>query len=273
LIVDGLYQIQNINFNQGREFLIPQAEIRKNITFARNINNDSGNRRYYSLNYPFMMRWEYWRQLMLATYSKDFFDNTQDYQGYNHNWTRLANISGWSFIYQIDFVINRLGVDYSQTFTKTITSKDFDSNTDWSTTVVSSGLENGALKLIKGYEQTEITATFEKVSGTIPALEEVAVVFWIETFESGGIPDARRISSVHDNDSNSWFVENLITITSPSSGVYIAKANINNTKLPANNKYTIYARIYEMTVIEDIVRITNDGIIRATIDNQLRTIL
>jgi hypothetical protein len=267
MIVDGLYNIQNINFNQGREFLIPQAEIRKNITFARNINNDAGNKRYYSLNYPFMMRWEYWQQLMLATYSKDFFDNTQDFQGYNHNWTRLANVSGWSFIYQIDFVINRLGVDYSQTFTKSITSKDFDSNTDWSTTVVSSGLENGALKLIKGYEQTEITATFEKISGTIPALEEVAVAFWIETYESGGISDIRRISSVHDNDNNSWFVENLITITSPSSGVYVAKANVNNTKLPANNKYTIYARIYEMTVIEDNVRITNDDIIRETIDN------
>lgn len=272
MIVDGLYQIQNINFNQGREFLIPQAEIRKNITFARNVNNDAGNKRYYSLNYPFMMRWEYWQQLMLATYSKDFFDNSQDFQGYNHNWTRLANVSGWSFIYQIDFVINRLGVDYSQTFTKSITSKDFDSNTDWLTTVVSSGLENGALKLIKGYEQTEITATFEKISGTIPALEEVAVAFWIETYESGGISDIRRISSVHDNDANSWFVENLITITSPSSGVYVAKANINNTKLPANNKYTIYARIYELNVIEDETRITNDDIIRITIDNYNRII-
>lgn len=270
IIVDGLYNIQNINYAQGREFKIPIEEIRKYITFSRNINNDSGNKRYYSLNYPFMMRWEYWKQLLLATYSKDFFANLQDFQGYNHNWTRLANVSGWSFIYQIDFVIERLGVLYNQTFTKTITSKDFDANTDWTTTIVSSGLENGGVKLIKGYEQTEITATFEKVSGTIPDVSAVAIVLWIETYESGGITDIRRISSVHDNDSQSWFVENLVDITSPSSGVFVGTCNIDNTKLPSNNKYTIYARIYEITVIEDTVRVTNDDIIRETIDNFIR---
>ena len=266
IIVDGLYNIQNINFAQGREFKIPIEEIRKYITFSRNINNDSGNRRYYSLNYSFMMRWEYWKQLLMATYSKDFFANLQDFQGYNHNWTRLANVSGWSFIYQIDFVIERLGVLYNQTFTKSITSKDFDANTDWTTTIVSSGLENGGVKLIKGYEQTEITATFEKVSGTIPDVSAVAIVLWIETYESGGITDIRRISSVHDNDSQSWFVENLVDITSPSSGVFVGTCNIDNTKLPTNNKYTIYARIYEVTVVEDVDRITNDDIIRETID-------
>jgi hypothetical protein len=267
IIIDGLYNIQNINFAQGREFKIPIEEIRKYITFSRNINNDSGNKRYYSLNYPFMMRWEYWKQLLLATYSKDFFANLQDFQGYNHNWTRLANVLGWSFIYQIDFVIERLGVLYNQTFTKSIVSKDFDSNTDWTTTIVSSGLENGGVKLIKGYEQTEITATFEKVTGTIPDVSAVAIVLWIETFESGGITDIRRISSVHDNDSQSWFIENLVDITSPSSGVFVGTCNIDNTKLPSNNKYTIYARIYELNVIEDNVRITNDDIIRETIDN------
>lgn len=266
IIVDGLYNIQNINYAQGREFKIPISEIRKYITFSRNINNDSGNRRYYSLNYSFMMRWEYWKQLLMATYSKDFFANLQDFQGYNHNWTRLANVSGWSFIYQIDFVIERLGVLYNQTFTKSITSKDFDANTDWTTTIVSSGLENGGVKLIKGYEQTEITATFEKVSGTIPDVSAVAIVLWIETYESGGITDIRRISSVHDNDSQSWFVENLVDITNPSSGVFVGTCNIDNTKLPTNNKYTIYARIYEVTVVEDVDRITNDDIIRETID-------
>ena len=270
IIVDGLYNIQNINFAQGREFKIPIEEIRKYITFSRNINNDSGNKRYYSLNYPFMMRWEYWKQLLLATYSKDFFANLQDFQGYNHNWTRLANVSGWSFIYQIDFVIERLGVLYNQTFTKSIVSKDFDSNTDWATTIVSSGLENGGVKLIKGYEQTEITATFEKISGDIPDVSAVAIVLWIETYESGGITDIRRISSVHNNDSQSWFVENLVDISNPSSGVFVGTCNIDNTKLPSNNKYTIYARIYEITVIEDTVRVTNDDIIRETIDNFIR---
>ena len=267
LISDDVYLIQNIQFAQGREFKIPISEIRKNITFSRNYNNDSGNKRYYSLNYPFMMRWEYWKQLQLSQLNKDFFANSQNFQGFNHNWTRLANVSGWSFIYEIDFVIERLGTLYNQTFTKTITSKDFDSNTDYDATVISSGLTNGALKLLKGYETTQITATFEKISGTIPSVSEVAIVIWIEPFEGGGIYDIRRISSVHDNDSQSWFVENLVTITSPSSGVYVGTCSIDNTKLPANNQFTVYARIYELNVIEDNVRITNDDIIRETIDN------
>ena len=121
--------------------------------------------------------------------------------------------------------------------------------------------------MLKGYETTQITATFEKIIGTIPSVSEVAIVIWIEPFEGGGIYDIRRISSVHDNDSQSWFVENLVTITSPSSGVYVGTCSIDNTKLPANNQFTVYARIYELNVIEDNVRITNDDIIRETIDN------
>ena len=272
LVADGLYTIQNIDFAKGREFKIPIDEIRKNITFSRNYNNDVSNKRYYSLNYPFMMRWEYWKQLELSQLPKDFFDPILDFKGYNQKWTRLANISGWSFVYEIDFVINRLGIDYNQTFTKSIISKDFNSNTVWNTTTISSGLENGALKLLKGYEQTEITATFTKISGSIPILANTAIVMWIETFESGGVGDIRRISSVYNNDAQSWFIENKVVITNPSSGVFVGKAKIDNTKLPKNNKYTIYARIYELNLIPDNARITNDNIIRITIDNFNRVV-
>jgi hypothetical protein len=272
LVTDGIYTIQNIDFAKGREFKIPIDEIRKNITFSRNYNNDVSNKRYYSLNYPFMMRWEYWKQLELSQLPKDFFDPILDFKGYNQKWSRLANISGWSFVYEIDFVINRLGIDYNQTFTKSIISKDFNSNTAWNTTTISSGLVNGALKLLKGYEQTEITATFTKISGSIPILANTAIVMWIETFESGGVGDIRRISSVYNNDAQSWFIENKVVITNPSSGVFVGKAKIDNTKLPKNNKYTIYARIYELNLIPDNARITNDNIIRITIDNFNRVV-
>jgi hypothetical protein len=272
LTQDGIYLIQNIDFAKGREFKIPIDEIRKNITFSRNYTNDIGNKRYYSLNYPFMMRWEYWKQLELSQLPKDLFDPLLDFKGYNQKWTRLANISGWSFIYEIDFVIKRLGTLYNQKFTKSITSKDFGSNAEWNATIISSGLSNGALKLLKGYEQTQITATFDKTGGDLPTLDKIAIVLWIETYESGGISDIRRISSVYNNDAQSWFVENKVTVTNPSTRRFVGTAKIDNTKLPKNNQYTIYARIYELDLIGDNTRITNDNIIRKTINNFNRII-
>lgn len=273
----GKVAIQDISFSQGRPFKIPN-EIRRNIVLARDFDNDNQSTNLYAfaLNFPFMMRWEYWRQLILSNVDSDFFDNTEEFNGINNNWTRLASITGWDFVYSVTVEIIRLGVTYSQTEDYILNSVGFLANSDYSNNTIKSSditttdpINNGSIWYLKGYENTKIVAHFEKTGAVITP----CIVIWIETFESGGQSDIRRISSEHDNDAQSWFVDNKVVITNPSSGVYNGTAYIDSTKLPQNTKYTIYARIYDKNVTEDVFRITNDLIIRSTMFGEKRIIL
>lgn len=277
----GYVDIQDISFFKQRSFKIPD-EIRRNIVFCRDNANDdeSIDKYYFALNYPFMMRWEYWEQLLISQKSSDFYDGSLDYNGYNHNWYRLASQVGWSFKYRCTFKFRRKGILYEQVFEKSLTPQTFSANTDYTSCVIESSdintntdLENGGNWYVKGYENTTITATFNKTSGTTLDLADVCIVIWIETFEQGGINDIRRISSVHDNDSKSWFVENLVTVTEPTSQTFVGTCTLDSTKLPVNTQYTIYARLYEMITVANDDRITNDDILRITMDGYNRKVI
>jgi hypothetical protein len=271
----GSYYIQDISFAQGREFKIPDTEIRKNIVLARDYDNDNigSNIFHFALNYPFMIRWEYWKQLFLTNKPSDFFDAAEDFNGYNQQWERLSNFTGWAVEYRVDVEIERLGVLYNQSFSNPLPLFDYDTNAEWNTTIIASGIENGGTKYLKAYENTEITATFEKISGSLPSLANTVIVLWIELYENGGITDIRRLSSLYSSDANSWFVEDKVTVTNPSSGVYVGTATIDASNLPLNSQFTIYGRIYEANVTPDIYLITNDSIIVKTINEQYITVL
>lgn len=273
----GKLAIQNIAFSQGRPFKIPN-EIRRNVVLTRDFDNDNEavNSYAYALNFPFMMRWEYWRQLILSNINSDFFDTTEEFNGINNDWNRLASIAGWDFVYSVTVEIIRLGVTYSQTEDYILNSVGFLANSDYSNNTIKSydittndPINSGAVWYLKGYENTKIIATFNKSGAVI----NPCIVLWIETYESGGQSDIRRISSEHDNDAQSWFVDNKVIVTNPSAGVYKGTAYIDSTKLPQNTKYTIYARIYDKNVTEDVFRITNDMIIRSTMFGERRIIL
>lgn len=273
----GKLAIQNIAFSQGRPFKIPN-EIRRNVVLTRDFDNDNEtvNSYAYALNFPFMMRWEYWKQLILSNINSDFFDTTEEFNGINNDWTRLASIAGWDFVYSVTVEIIRLGVTYSQTEDYILNSAGFLANSDYSNNTIKSyditttdPLNSGAVWYLKGFENTKIIATFNKSGDVI----NPCIVLWIETYESGGQSDIRRISSEHDNDAQSWFVDNKVVVTNPSAGVYKGTAYIDSTKLPQNTKYTLYARIYDKNVTEDVFRITNDLIIRSTMFGERRIIL
>jgi len=220
-----------------------------------------------------MIRWEYWKQLFLTNKPSDFFDSAEDFNGYNQQWERLSNFTGWTVEYRVDVEIERLGVLYNQSFSNPLPLFDYDSNAEWDTTIITSAIENGGTKYLKAYENTQITATFEKISGSLPSLANTVIVLWIELYENGGITDIRRLSSIYSSDENSWFVEDKVTVTNPSSGVYVGTATIDYSKLPLNSQFAVYGRIYEANVTPDIYLLTNDSIIVKTINEQYITVL
>jgi hypothetical protein len=256
-IVGG--RAQAIDFESDRIFKIPQ-EIRKTITCERDYSNDVGYVLFYQYMYPFMQRWEYWQALLGVTAPPSgIFDNTKPLNGLNHFWYRFTTVTDWHLWYDVIFTIEQNGIEFTQTFSKQLNdSNDYDSNPEWDNNSIKSydivtdtEIENAGIQYIKGSEDVKIVASFEKVSGGMPDISNVGIVIWIETFESGGEPDIRRISSFRVLDSQSWFksvdTSDKVIVANPSPGVYAGTCLLDYTKLPANSDYTLYARIYNNT--------------------------
>ncbi len=258
--------VQDINFAQDRVFKIP-SEIRKTITIERVYSLDSGNIYNWVLNYPFMCRWEYWEQLLINNPPSGIFDNSEPLNGLNQFWHRLATVTGWTMKYIVNMQIEQNGILFEQDVTtNTLTTTDYEGNSNWGNETLKSydgatELSNGGNLYLLGYKDTKIVASFEKVSGAVPSLSNVDIVIWIETYESGGISGIRRISSAYELDSQSWFksidTSNKVVVANTGS-TFTGTCLIDYTKIPKNTKYTIYARLYDLTGGCSAIAIANE---------------
>jgi hypothetical protein len=247
---------QQFSFQQNRVFNIPAAEIRKVIDLQNNFAADAGLVRNWYLNFPFMARWEYYLVLLgLASPPAGIFDPSEPLNGINNFWHRMTTIAGWNLRYRIKFFYEQKGDSATQTFISNIASHNFNSNPEWINESIKSydinapfaELTFGGDKYIKGFEQTTIKANFEWAAGPIPALGDIVMVLWIERFESSGVQEIRRISSVYLLDSGSWFLSSdgsgLVVVTLVGS-TFTGTCRINDALLPVASKYRIYARLY-----------------------------
>jgi len=265
-------QAQNIDFTQDRVFKVNESD-KKTISISRDFANDLGNVRQYKAVFPFMNRWEYWVKLLGLTASPTgIFDNTKPNNGINQYWERLSNVSGWDVVFETEFEILQNGELFSQTFQKPFTLFNYEANTEWTNNSIktydvatNTELLFNTNKLIQGYTDTKVIATFTKTTGMLPVISDVAIVIWIETFEKGGISDIRRASSEYAN-----FQTFFKTTVSKSNigNVYKGECLIDFTKIPNNQKFTIYARLYEKNgavvdtfyIINELNEIFTDGL-------------
>lgn len=79
--------IQEIYFEQNRDFIIPTGDCRNTIQLTRMPTLDIAGYAAYELIYPFKVRWEEWRAL---TGADRFFP------GPTQNWMVYTNLSGWT---------------------------------------------------------------------------------------------------------------------------------------------------------------------------------
>lgn len=281
-VIGSLPPVQNIDVAQDLVYK-REAGIRKTVYAKRDFTLDAGYTKNWYLSYPFMNRWEYWLLLPnLGTIPDDLFDSTLPNNGLNNLWDRLASISGWSLFYELEFEIEQNGILFSQVFAHPLSSQYFLANTEWTNCSIKSydpdtltEIVNGGDKFLLGYKDTQIVATFEKTSGVVPDVSQVAIAIWIEPFEGLGEADIRMISSEYDVIAASWFKNPLNRVTLSQAGsVFTGTCIVDYAKLPTNKKFTIYARIYEkLGIVATFYRITNELEIRELMDGDLRIYL
>jgi hypothetical protein len=250
---------QNINFLQDRVFHIPANEIRKPISVQRRVDLDVAQKQYYTILYPFKVRWEYWVKLIGANTA--FFNASQPQNGLNNKWHKYTLLSNWGLYYELTVSATKNGIALNYTDELPITSFDYNSNSEWNLESIKSfdgatELISGGKKYLMGFKDTKIVASFHKTDNTAIDLSKAVVNILIEVFESGGIEGQRRMSSIWSSDSDTWFksingsdkvVLSLATTVS-SNDTIKATVNVGADLIPSSSKFSITARLYYLNV-------------------------
>lgn len=248
---------QYINLTIARPFHIPATEIRKNIVVQRRTDLDTGQKIFYSLNFPFKMRWETWVALPGA--NAVFFVSSEQNNGLNHYWHKYSLQANWKLYYEFEVITFKDSLQLSYKKTLNINSYTYAANTVYDAKSIKSydgatELTVSGKKYLLGYKDTTIVASFKHADNSPFSLSNCVVNILIEVFESGGIEGQRRMSSLWASDSDTWFkstdssnktVLSLATTTGVNDTLN-ATLKVGYNLIPAASKFKITARLYEL---------------------------
>jgi hypothetical protein len=274
---------QNLTYSGGnlilnevsqRPYNLPSPSIRKDLKVISN------NGTSIEVQFPFIMRWEYWIQLI--TSNTVFYDAAKPNNNINNEWVHFQSL-GYKLYHrtQMDYLVkSSFGTSYND---MEIEINDYETNATFTTKdvetydVLGTALYSAATSkwYIKQNKDTEVRATFTNTTSL--DIINCHVVFCIEVFEQGGVGGAWWFSS-------RWAINrpmtifypltgaNTIDLFQPSADTIVAKAMIDHTLLPSGNvDYTIVARLYSNGEAVDY-KITEDGDYKITEDSDEKVI-
>jgi hypothetical protein len=253
---------QQFDLTLKKTYHIPDSEPRKIFNIKRRNDLDFGSKKYFSIQHPFMWRWEYWEKLMGS--DPFFFDSNQPNNGLSHKWNRYST-GAWKTQYQLIVNATKNGVKQQYKYSDTIIPYNYGSNGKYTTkqielfdpdTLASLFLNNQWN--IPTDKKTLVVATFINVD----LLDQCTVEIRIETFEEGGIQGIRSYSSRWVRDGDTWLAsindDGLVDLI-VSGNTATAKCLIDNDLLQkSSSAVSISARIYEYGTVPHRF-LTNDA--------------
>ena len=247
--------IRYINQVSQNSLNVSASEIRKEIKAFRDIGQDAAPVFAYRFQYPLMYRWEYWEALNIATLPADWLDTAEQFNGYNNNWLRIAQLTGWATYYRLSIEVE------TQNTVKVINNdfelieKDYNANPDWINETIE--IFDGATNLTVSSQpylfdkrNTTVKMSFEYSPALTFGASDVFMVARIIPVEGGTYITSESFSSVWNRDAVSLFtsVNGLIDISLVGK-VFTGEFEIDASKLPKGVRaFTISGSIMQKNV-------------------------
>jgi hypothetical protein len=236
-------------------FISASTELLSELIFYRSTADDTGTQYGYRIQFPFLMRWEYWEQLILSNIPGAFIDYTEPNNGVNQDWIRLAGLSGFDLVYRVIAEVSASGVTSALSTDVTLDPKDYDHNANWgSNSIVISdttgSLSVGGQPYMKRVGDTTVTAIFVYSGGGSPTAADVYAVMRIIPKENGTWTANESLSSEFNREARSNVLKSTLTTglldIQESGGTFTVSAKIDASNIdPAITEYTISCSIAE----------------------------
>lgn len=235
--------VQEIEFEQDRDFIIPDGDCRNTIRLFRVPTLDIAGYSAYEIVYPFKARWEEWRALAGA--NRCFPTPTQ-------NWTVYANTTGWSIKLSITSQVYDTSTNHTTNF-EHITWGTIQDPCDipysveintFDTTGVNS-FEEVIGKDVDTYVEATITGDFNGYTA-----DQLYGILSLDAWSVGGVAYVHEIGTRLDVDSlGVWYGAGgtlKATLTKVSNTTMKLSAYLNYLYLPKDtDQFIISAKIRE----------------------------
>lgn len=249
-IVNGL---QYVDIEIPRTHQAMTSENFKRILIRRELAMDATDVWYYTIDFPFLVRWEDWQSN--PAIPSDFFDTSLPNNGLNNDWSYFTS-GNWQIQCYVKVVLSFNG-DYTEyTLNRQMIPYTYESSTDWINPNINTYDSDGndLLGNILTSEPTKVICVFEWATGTQPTIDEVEFVLRLEPTDNGGRTISTRFSSVFELTSatqwESTDASNKI-VKSIDGNLYYGEAYIDNTLLQNFSSFDITARIYDIRNISN----------------------
>lgn len=240
--------VQQINIEEERGFILGANNPFKDVTLKRRSDLDTGDVYGYELVYSFKIRWEDFIQLLGV--NSDFYDITEKFDGFNHDWNRYFTGSGWSIKYVCRAEIEENDFVNELEDERTLSAWTYDDSAYWTQLIRTYDIDTD--DEITGYvftdEVVRLEVEFTKNVGDIPDLTDVEGMIEVEPYEEGGINVIRNISTFYEHEDDSPFISltgDKLLKKEKNGNTYKFSCNIDGSKLTGTPKIT--ARIYDFT--------------------------
>ena len=211
--------------------------------------------------YGFKVRWEDWlgRNGVPTEFKNAFYDSALASDGISNDWYRYLLINGWSVYFYVftDALLDSNPVRYENK--KQLIFKDYDANSDISTTFTYKRESDGAiltggtdpisglpLGVILSNEPTRLEIEYTRTTGTWASINDVYGVNTIEVYNGAGQMEYRQLSSIWGSEIDNPLLPitggTLLDLVLVSPTVVRATCLIDPNKLIKSNRYKITGR-------------------------------
>ena len=198
--------IQIIDVSETIGYKMAAGNVFNELVIKRRDDLDSGDDKFYEVDFPFKIRWEDF--IALPEASEQFFNTNELENGLNNDWAHYYNAAGWTLKFEATAIITETFFDNRITAINTVTAETYGAATDWEHDILS--FDTATNTDITGSfltdDLTTIKARFKKIAGTPPALSETAGWIGVAPNEAGGDKVIREMSSVHVQESDSPWI-------------------------------------------------------------------
>jgi hypothetical protein len=242
--------IQVISISGMKGYKMGSGNIFNEFSFERKSSLDDATYAYYEIIYPFKIRWEDFKSL--SGVSPQFYNPLEKQSGYNNDWARFYDGTGWLIKYKTKATVTKDEYDNETEAISDLTAHDYDDAEDWTYDIksydYSTGTEITGNVLLDGW--TTIKVFCQKILGIQPDVNTITALIGVAPTNNGGTTIIREVSNVHEFETDTCWRSivggGLLKVEKVGSD-YILSAILDNDKLrkiyPTATTFDITARI------------------------------
>lgn len=278
--VRKLNNVQDVSILNSRNFIGPDNFFWNQANLIRNATFDSGSKKGFEIQYGFVFRYEYWREVVQAAMGQSF-DVFKNVQNVTENWNKYSQGNGWALKFKVTWVVKGYnGLPTSFTASADITIYDKTTAPQQGTNFVQKleyfDVDGNALDDILLDAPTRILATFTGDVTTMPAgMTSLWGSLYADDYVLGSAFNRRYASALMDSESDIPFSTanlpaNQATLSYYSNALRFSKF-ANRIELDTwltlgdnfkpQNPYIVPRLGYAATDFEDVIETEDSGII------------